>query len=225
MAINPIGLGKSAPNAAQTTVSPIDTETKNIQNQITTKTQSLNRLSTDSKLSEEEKAKERQELQKQIAELNRKLRMLRLEKEEEAKKTQEKQEEKITLPENQTKEPSSENSVKNTTDDSLEEKMKAINVPPQELQKFFEAGTQLQKERIQLTVQQENEGAAKLLEAEIKSDKLYGSDTTAKEEKLLSMIKRKPIEIDVKEEKKPTNFSKEKTPVKVVIREEDFSPT
>ena len=34
MAINPIGLGKSAPNAAQTTVSPIDTETKNIQNQI-----------------------------------------------------------------------------------------------------------------------------------------------------------------------------------------------
>ena len=197
MAINPISLGKSAPNAAQFTVSPIDTETKNIQNQITTKTQSLNRLSADSKLSEEEKAKERQELQKQIAELNRKLRMLRLEKEEEAKKAQEKQ----------------------------KEKMKAINVPPQELQKFFEAGTQLQKERIQLTIQQENETAVNLLEAEIQSDKLYGSDTTAKEEKLHSMIKKKPIEIDVKEEKKPTSFSKEKTPFKVVIKEDDFSPT
>lgn len=225
MAINPISLGKSASNAAQTTVSPIDTETKNIQNQITTKTQSLNRLSADSKLSEEEKAKERQELQKQIAELNRKLRMLRLEKEEEAKKTQEKQEEKNTLPENQTQKDSFENSVQNTTDDSFKEKMKAVNVPPQELQKFFEASTQLQQERIQLTVQQENKAAVNLLESEIQSDKLYGSDTTVKEEKLLSMIKKKPIEINVKEEKTHTNFSKEKSPVKVVIREDDFSPT
>lgn len=225
MAINPISLGKAAPNAAQSTMSPIDTETKNIQNQITTKTQSLNRLSADSKLSEEEKAKERQELQKQIAELNRKLRMLRLEKEEEAKETQKKQEEKSTLPENQTKEPSYENSVKNATDDSLEEKMKAINVPPQELQKFFEAGTQLQKDRIQLTVQQQNEAATNLLESEIQSDKLYGSDTTIKEEKLSSLIKKKPIEISVTDEKNPTSFSKEKPPFKVVIRENVISPT
>lgn len=45
----------------------IDTEAKDIQNQITSKQQNLNRLSTDSEMSAEEKAKERQEIQKQIA--------------------------------------------------------------------------------------------------------------------------------------------------------------
>ena len=85
MSINVTSLNRESCNVAPTAISLIDTETKTIMNQITSRQQSLNRLSSDSEMSAEEKAKERQEIQKQIAELNRKLRMLRMEKKEEAK--------------------------------------------------------------------------------------------------------------------------------------------
>ena len=226
MAISGISSNHDFSNITALKPSVPDTSSKTLQTQLANKEQSLNRLSSDSKLSEEEKNKERLELQKQIAELNRKLRMLRLEKEEETKETQKEQEKKAALIENEIQNSSEKDSAANTTEDLLKEKEeKPVNIPPQNIQKFLEAGTQLQKERIQQNMEQKKESSENILEAEIKSDKLYGTDTTAKEEQLSSLLKKKTFEINVKESENSKNFSKEKTPVKVVIREEDFSPT
>lgn len=223
MAINSINPNNPVSNTISSALTATDAETKNIQDQITSKNQSLNRLSSDSKMSAEEKAKERQEIQKQIAELNRKLRMLRMEKKEEAKQAEKKQKQKADLAEDQAKELTKEDSSKilsseAPTEETVEEQIEKINIPPQSVQKILESGTLLQKERIQENVSQDREATKNILEAEIKSDKLYGSDTTAKREKLSSLIREKPIELKTTEQQEQQKISQKKAAVKIVIR-------
>mgnify|MGYP006365513745 CR=1 FL=1 len=86
MAINSIPSNHDFSNITALKSSASDTSSKTLQNQLTNTEQRLNRLSSDSKISAAEKAKERQKLQKQIAELNRKLRLLQIKKEEEQDK-------------------------------------------------------------------------------------------------------------------------------------------
>ena len=76
MAINSVSLNNTTPGVTPSSISPTDSETKSIQNEITNQSQRLNRLSSDSEMSAEEKAKKRQEIQKEIAELNRKASLL-----------------------------------------------------------------------------------------------------------------------------------------------------
>lgn len=223
MAINSVKLNSAVPNTSS--ITPTDAETKNIQNQITSKNQSLNRLSSDPEMSAEEKAKERQEIQKQIAELNRKLRMLRMEKKEEAEEAKKEQAEKAALIEEQTKELSGKDSDKTTSsetakEETFREKMDKIEIPPQNIQKLLEAGTLLQKERIQQSAAREKDATINILEAEIKSDELYGADTSDKREKLSSMIKQKSVEI--KEPQQPQKLSDKNTQMKIVIREDEI---
>lgn len=220
MAINSISFNKAAPSIASSAISPTDTETKNIQNQITSKQQSLNRLSSDSEMSAEEKAKERQEIQTQIAELNRKLRMLRMEKEEEAKKAEKAQEQKAAFSEKQTQESSREDSDKSISAETTKEQQQKINIPPQNIQKILEAGTLLQKERIYQNTSQQKEATENILEAEIKLDELYGTDTSAKKEKLSSIIKQEPFELEIEEKQEHPKFSGKASPVKITFRED-----
>ena len=97
------------------------------------------------------------------------------------------------------------------------EQLEKTSIPPQNIKKLLEAGTLLQKERIQQSVSHKETSAENILEAEIKSDKLYGTDTSAKEEKLASMIKPKPAEIQIEEKKNNSHPTENKIPGKIVI--------
>ncbi len=215
MAIPSTSLNNATLNITSATVSLTDTETKSIQNQITGKQQSLNRLSSDSEMSAEEKAKERQEIQKQIAELNRKLRMLRMEKKEEVKESEKEQEQKAALKDEQIEEVSQNESAK-----SIKEQQEKPNSLSQNIQKMLEVGTLLQKERVQQTAEHKKELTKEILETEIKLDELYGTDTSAKKEQLSSLMKKEPFEykIDEKEEAQP--ILGKGTNAKIIIRDD-----
>ena len=87
MAINKVSFNIAIPNTTSSTGSTaMDSESKSLQNQLTIEQRRLKKLSSDSEMSAEEKAKELQEIQRQIAELNRKLRMERTEQAEEEKR-------------------------------------------------------------------------------------------------------------------------------------------
>lgn len=225
MAINSVSLNNTTPGVTPSSISPTDSETKSIQNEITSQSQRLNRLSSDSEMSAEEKAKKRQEIQKEIAELNRKLRMLRMQQKEDDKKAQEEQEAKTSVIKEQiaetskeeTENKSSENGLKDSEKEDALEQSEKTSIPPQNIKKLLEAGTLLQKERIQQSVSHKETSAENILEAEIKSDKLYGTDTSAKEEKLASMIKPKPDEIQIEEKKNNSHPTDNKIPGKIVI--------
>jgi len=159
MTVHSTSLNSATLNITSAPVSLTDTEAKSIQNQITGKQQSLNRLSSDSEMSAEEKAKERQEIQKQIAELDRKLRMLRMEKKEEAKESGKEQEQKAALKDERMEEVSQDDSA-----ERMKEQQEKPNMLPQNIQKMLEAGTLLQKERIQQTTDQKKELTEDILE-------------------------------------------------------------
>lgn len=222
MAMNSINMNKISQDMTLTANSYIDTEAKDIQNQITSKQQNLNRLSTDSEMSAEEKAKERQEIQKQIAQLNRKLRMLRMEKKEETKELEKKKEQKIAVEEEAEKKASTAEAEESSSVEEIEKQQGKANISPQNIQKILEAGAAVQRERIQLKVEQEEKTVQNILEAEMKVDKLYGTDTSGKKEKLYSLIEagKKKIEIEEKPQKQ-SEMQKEQT-VKIVFRDDEI---
>ena len=220
-----MSLNQVSHNVASATTSSLDIETKNIMNQITSRRQSLKRLSSDSEMSAEEKAKERQEIQKQIAELNRKLRMLRMEKKEEMEKSEKEQEQKqkITVAEEENKkEVFKIETEKSSSVKEIEKQQEKNNISPQNIQKILGAGTAVQRERIQQNVEQGEKSVQNILEAEIKMDKLYGTDTTVKKEKLYSLIEvgKKKVEIEEKPQKQSGNL--QKNPVKIVFRDDEI---
>ena len=221
MAVNSMSFHNVSSNMQVSTLSPTDTETKNILNEITSRQKSLNRLSSDTKISEEEKAKESREIQKQIAELNRKLRMLRQEKKEEIKEAKKEQEQKAVLEKESKKSFLEQESDERDSAEKEKEDLQKINISPQNAQKLLEAGTVLQKDRIQQSVEQKREGSIKVMESEISLDKLYGSDVSEKEEKLSSLRKKKIFESDlpnIEERQKPKNVPLKDKPIKIVIR-------
>jgi len=195
MAINNVTLNTNVQVGTATAVSTAEKESKNLQNQIAGKEQLLSRLSTDSKMTEEEKAKERQELQRQIEELNRKLKQLQLVKEEEAQKAEKEQEQKTQETEQQKTE--EENPVDHQEGKTDKEKPLIEN-----LQKMLASDSVVQQNRVQESVARRQEGKIKVLETEIKSDKLHGTDTGDKLKELSALRKEKTFEIEPKEEKK-----------------------
>ena len=222
MAMNSINTNKISQNVTFSENSVTDTETKNLMNQLTNKQQNLKRLSSDSEMSAEEKAKERQEIQKQIAELNRKLRMLRMKKKEKAKELKKEEEQKTVLKEENEKEVSKIEEDKSSSIEKLEEQQEKESVLPQSVQKILEAGTAIQKERIQQSVEQDAKAVQDVLESEIKMDKLYGTDTSSKKEKLYSLIEdgKKKIEIEEKPQKQSGKL--QNNPVKIVFRDDEI---
>lgn len=220
MAIDSISTNKIPKDMTVTANSPIDTETKNIMNQITSKQQNLNRLSSDSEMSVEEKAKERQEIQKQIAELNRKLRMLRMEKKEEAKELEKQEEKKLVLAE-ENKTDVSETEKKSSTEEA-EQKQEKNSMSPQNIQKIMEVGMAVQKERILQNVKREEKAVQNILEAEIKTDELYGTDVSTKKEKLHSLIENGKNKIEIEEKTRKQSEKPQNNLVKVVFRDDEI---
>lgn len=200
MTISNVSLNNGVQNVKTSTVTTADSESKNLENQIANKQQRLNRLSSDAEMTAEEKAKERQEVQKQIEELNRKLRLLQMEKKEEAKETTEEQEKKAVLKEEMLKD-SDEKKLGEEESAKIQEETKAKLYPPVEnIQKILASDSIVQQTRVQESVARVKEGRENVLETEIKSDKLYGTDTTAKREELSESRRKEALEIEVKEQ-------------------------
>ena len=207
MTVGKITLNQISPTITtpQTTVTD---NSKNLQNQLTTKQQHLNRLTSDSKLSDSEKEKKRQEIQKEIDDLNRKLELARLKKEEAEKEAAIKQQKadakkadllaqansKTSNISRTAEESSVDKSSKPSTEDvstkeppvdatssTEEEKSKRIDMPIEDVQKMLTADYELQKELNQKHVDEHIDATVNKINAEIKQDTSRDVDTSSKE--------------------------------------------
>ncbi len=218
MSISNMSLNSSnpliSPNAASA-----DTSSKNLQNQIASKQQYLKRLSSDSELSAEEKEKKRQEIQKEIDELNRKLKLSRMKQKEEATEAAKKQEKEAAIKEALSE---AETPKKEQDDDShklQDSKKKHTDLP---LQDILASNNWMQKELIRKSSDTKKENTINVLESEIKLDQIYGSDTAVKEKALSAMREKENFWLDAqkkeqeKEEQKMQAAMNEN--VKIIIR-------
>jgi len=218
MAINNITLNTSVQNVKASTVTAADRESKNLENQIMNKQQRLKHLDSDVEKTAEEKAKERQEVQKQIAELNRKLQLLREEKRKEAAEAAKAQEQKVLLNEERIKSDDAEKQSEEDATKVQEENKVKLYPPVENIQKILASDAVIQQERVLESVAGRKDGREHVLEAEIQSDKLYGQDTSAKREALSASRKKGTFEIeDVKEPKTTPNYVMD-SGAKIVIR-------
>lgn len=155
-----------------------DNQSKSIQNELKIEERRLNRLQSDSKMSQEEKTKARQEIQQKIAELNRQLKLEQMEKEEEAEEAAREQESEAVVQEEK------------------DQKDEIATKKGEEIHQMLFADASLQQERVLNNVSRKQEGQQNVLQAEIKSDRLYGTDTEAKEEQLEKMRQKERLFIE-----------------------------
>ena len=79
MMINNVSMNNTNLNVTSSTSVTSSSEAKALQSQLAGKQQNLNRLSSDSEMTAADKEKERRKIQREIAELNRKLQQERME--------------------------------------------------------------------------------------------------------------------------------------------------
>ena len=187
-----------------TNATTVASNSKNIQNQITTKQQHLNRLTSDSKLDAQEKEKKRRELQKEIDELNRKLELARIKQEEADKKVAKEQQKddaqkaqvlaEVDAKAAETSKVSSDKATADKIDDDkqidaakalkAEEKQKHIDMAIKDVQKMLTADYELQKELTQKHVDAQVDSTVNIIKSEIRQDRFYEADTSKKEAEL-----------------------------------------
>ena len=172
-------------------------KSKNLESQLTSQQQRLNKISGDSKMSEEEKIKERQKIQQQIAELNRKLRMEQIKEEEKEQKAEKKQKSKIIDKEELQKKEVQEKEEKENTEVQDEKKVEFKEISPEDIYNMLNVNSTIQRERIMGNVERKKNGMENVLESEIKMDDLHGIENTVKKEQLSEMRREKPIQIKV----------------------------
>lgn len=203
-----MAIGKVEPiNAISSSnaVSAINNTSKNLQNQIQTKEQNLNRLSTDSKLSREEKEKKRQELQKEIEELNRRLELMRLKKEEAEKKAEVKQEKEADRKEKIQEELSTDKfstDSSKTVDfsDPKKEEEKPMDMSVQDVQHMLHSNLNLRNDLIENGTDFDKQNTVRVLKTEIQQDDLRGMDTSSKKEDLQELREKENFWIEARNE-------------------------
>lgn len=223
MTINPVSTNRIPTNPS--TASTI--ESNKLQTQLTTKEQSLNKLSSDNSMTAQDKEKERREIQREIAEINRKLKLERMEEKQEAKETAKEQDKKRIIKEKLLEKTDSESIDKNKADekekssDSNTEKEDALtkDIPLVTLKNVLTADSQVTQNVVQDTASKHLNGQKDILKAEMQSDSLFGTDTTAKKEALNNLRKKEELQIEVL-----NNRSEAVTPdlqfgSKIIIRE------
>ena len=181
MTVGNVTLNNQVANSTGKVNSVLNNES-DIQNQLNSKERRLNNLDADQEMTAEEKAKERREIQEQIAELKRKLQLEALKQAEAEEKAQ--------------KEKAQEKVQKEERAEQLESQIKTEEKSAEQI---FVAETSLHQGKIRDVVTVKKEGMQNVLEAEIKSDKMYGSDTKEKQEKLSAMRREKDFEIKVRQ--------------------------
>ena len=182
-------------------VSAINNTSKNLQNQIQTKEQYLNRLSTDSKLSREEKEKKRQELQKEIEELNRKLELMRL-KQEETKKKEEIKEEKEAEKKEEIKEKTSTDkfSTDSFKTEKEKEEEKPMDISMQDVQNMLHGNLNLRNDLIENSADFDKENTVRVLKTEIQQDDRRGMEKDSKKEELEELREKENFWIKARNE-------------------------
>ena len=186
MAINPVEKINSVTATAPVQNTP--TQNKSLESEIAVKQQRLKKVSSDEDMTASEKEQKRREIQKEIDELNRKLREEEAKKKEAAAEAAQKeaQEEAIKKEELQ-KKLNPEATEKTQPSDTSEEVEKHVDMPVKDIQQMLSADYLIQKEQIQKQVDMELQNTIQVLKSEINQDKLYGTDTTKKEAELKTL--------------------------------------
>lgn len=229
--INNVTLNSPTPNITATKsksmeVSKAEKESKNVQNELTSEQQRLKRVSSDEDMSAQEKAKKRQEIQKQIDELNRKLRLLSMEKKEEEEEEAKEQEKKIILKEEllgDTDKKAENTDKKEKNDKELqkqqEEQISKTKQLVSKMKNMLSADSLVQNDHIEEKVNKQKEHKKSIMKAEIKADKLYGTDTDAKREELENMRKKEQINAQIRELKEEQASVGVNSNAKIIIKE------
>ena len=161
---------------------------KTLQNEITSKQQNLKKIASDADMTATEKEQKRREIQKEIDELNRKLREEQEKAKEEAVKEakQQAKEEAIKKEELQKQlNPSEQNTVQIINPSNEEEKH--VDMSVKDIQQMLSVESVVQKEMVNKQVDIAKESTIQVLKSEIRQDKLYGADTSQKEAELKAL--------------------------------------
>lgn len=217
MMINQVNSGIQSTTSGK--VSATVNESRNLENQLTNKQQRLNHLSSNAKMSPQEKAKERQEIQRQIAELNRKLRLERLEQEKEEAEAVKEEEKKKVYKEEMVEKTSATKQMKKETVKEEEDKTEKISGTKVNMQKLLSVDSIMQQERITESVEHKKDGHENVLEVEIQLDELYGADTKAKKAELSESRRKESFLIEQQVQQTPREVRSMNENAKIVIRE------
>lgn len=196
-------------------------KSRTLETQLANQQQRLNKISGDSQMSEQEKAKERQKIEQQIAELNRKLRMEELKEEEQEQKVEKEQDSKIVAEED-----TRAGDVRTENDQEKEEaqrteerKAEADRISPESVYRMLSVNSDIQMDRVMERTARKKDGAENVLEAEIGLDRIRGTENPAKKEQLSEMRREKPFEMEILEVAQESNILGDNTGRKIIIRE------
>ncbi len=200
-------------------------ESKALQTQITGKQQSLNKLTSDAEIPVSDKEKERRKIKQEIAELNRKLRQERLKEQEDTRELKKEQEKKKIIKEellqkmnNDTNEDNS-NSTNPRSVDKQEEDPVSNDIPVVTLKNVLSADSAIRLSNVEEQVSRNMNNKQDILASEIKSDELYGMDTTSKKEELSAMRRKTPFQIESLHKKEDTSVPSMDLGAKIIIHE------
>ena len=175
------------PSASSTSITGSSDASKNLQNQIMSKEQNLSKISNDASLDAKEKAKKRQELQREIEELNRKLELIRIRQEENEKAAKAK-----AAKADMIQEQSSVNSDDNERADIYAEDKVSKSFPDKAdidaIKNVLSSNLILQDELIQQNISTDKENTNRIMQSEIRQDVLYGNDTANQKEEMYNTI-------------------------------------
>lgn len=192
--INKVGSISRSGNVQSTEASLSEMKSKNLESQLTSQQQRLNKISGDTEMSEQEKIKERQKIQQQIAELNRKLRLEQMKEEEKKQKVEKEQESKIAEKEELRQEEMQKD--KESSKAGEEENIQPKEVSPKEVYHMLNVNLRIQQERVMENVERKKDSMENILETELKMDRFYSGENPVKEEQLSEMRRKKPIRIE-----------------------------
>lgn len=212
-------------NVSTNSLSIASAESKTLQTQIAGKQQSLNKLTSDAKMTVSEKEKERRKINQEIAELNRKLRQEQLKEQEDSRELKKEQEKKKIIKEellqelNPKKEDTPASSSESQEDTAQEDTSAATDIPVVTLKNVLSADSAIKLSKVEEQISRDMEGRQDILAAEIQSDELYGMDTTAKKEELSNMRRKEPFQIESLHKKEDTSVPTMNLGAKIIIHE------
>lgn len=212
-------------NVSTNSLSIASAESKTLQTQIAGKQQSLNKLTSDAKMTVSEKEKERRKINQEIAELNRKLRQEQLKEQEDSRELKKEQEKKKIIKEellqelNPKKEDTPDSSSESQEDTAQENTSAATDIPVVTLKNVLSADSAIKLSKVEEQISRDMEGRQDILAAEIQSDELYDMDTTAKKEELSNMRRKKPFQIESLHKKEDPSVPTMNLGAKIIIHE------
>lgn len=169
-------MNAAAPTGSQAPSQGTDAVGKDLKRQIAAAQKKLQELSANQEMSPEQKSKKRQEIQKEITELNQQLRQHQIDM------RREKQQEQVAAAqEGKPEAAKSEQTKTNGTQNGFSQ---------EGMQALIKADGAIEQAKVQGSVASEMKGKAGVLEIEIKQDGARGGDTSAKEEALAEAEKR-----------------------------------